>query len=99
MNEISDHQPCFIVLDFWNVSPQSSKYIKIRKYDENYIFNFKQAVAIQWNLGGFITDIQGNPNENYNTLNGILSDAINRYLPSNLVNRSIKKPSGLRLQS
>jgi hypothetical protein len=86
LHHISDHQPCFISLDFISTVYVTSKYVTIRSVnDVRAIDNFKREIANQCALGSFNTDIQGDPNENYMLLNNVIINSINKHLPDKKV--------------
>ena len=68
MNNMSDHQPYFLSLDYISAQRGSSKYIKYEKYDQQAIENFKLDFSdLNFdNLLNFSED--GDPDVNYNIL-------------------------------
>ena len=85
LNQISDHQSCFLSLDYLNINRKSSKFIQVNRNDHNSLFNFKCEVSNQCTLDKFNLDIQGNPSHNFSILNNIIMSAIKKHLPSKIV--------------
>ena len=85
MNNISDHQPCFITLDYLKLRQRKSRYIKIHTGDPRSINCFKQEIKEKCALDCFMLDISDDPNKNYDKLNNIITTAINTHLPTKVV--------------
>jgi hypothetical protein len=82
VNNISDHLLCFLTLDYMNVQSESTKYITVNKRDGQSMNNFKLEIANQCILDRFNMDISGDPNENYDILNNIIVNALDKHLPT-----------------
>ena len=81
---ISDHLPCFAILDFLNVTNKQDNYIKICKYSEAKILDLKREISHECNLYNFHSD-EIDPNVSYNNLETIIANAISNNLPEKLV--------------
>ena len=82
MHSISDHQPCFITLDYLRFGYRGScDVVKFRKNDDASLTNFRYEVSNLCIMDRFDLDIRGDPNYNYNILNTIICSAMERHLP------------------
>ena len=88
LNNISDHQPCFISLDYLLVTSSRSKYIKLYKNDQDSLRQFKNELADQCALDSFRMDILNNPQESYNKLHDILISAMAKHFPVKTVKQN-----------
>ena len=73
--KISDHLPCFSIINFANKEPSKPKFIMIQKKGPKEIENFKQEIITKVKNCIFNTDPLANPNENYKLLEKIIVDA------------------------
>ena len=73
--KISDHLPCFSVMNFAMKDPPKPKFINVQRKGPKEIENFKNEVATQLRKCNFNTDPLADPNENYALLEKIIIDA------------------------
>ena len=73
--KISDHLPCFSVMNFAMKDPPKPKFINVQRKGPKEIENFKNEVATQLRKCNFNTDSLADPNENYALLEKIIIDA------------------------
>ena len=81
MHNMSDHQPCFVTLDYLKNIKDRCKYVKIRRNDMTSLLNFRYEIGNQClsDLSGM--NVSGDPNESYNLLNTIINKALITHLP------------------
>lgn len=91
LNNISDHQPCFISLDYLKLKSFTKKYIKIYKSDPVSIANFKEEIKQTCSLDRLGIDVNGDPNQNYDKINDQISFALKKHLPTKTVKASKHK--------
>ena len=82
---ISDHQPYFVTLDFLNISPAPPKFIKVNSKSQTALENFIIKLREECNLNQFDLSPESDPNCNYNKLHNVILTNMNKYLPSKLV--------------
>ena len=70
--KISDHLPCFSIMNFANKDPPKPKFINIQRKGPKEIENFKKEIIDQLIKCNFNTDPLADPNENYNLLEKII---------------------------
>ena len=72
-HNISDHQPCFVALNYVNTKYDKIKYIKINPYTHQNILNFKKDIEQLCNINQFNKSEFTDPNLNYDKINEIIS--------------------------
>ena len=77
LQNISDHLPCFISLDYLKTEHVKHKYVKLYTNSPQAMNELKIFLRDADIMG----KLRGDPNQNYNTLIKIVSDAINLFLP------------------
>ena len=82
---ISDHQPCFVTLDYLNMSATPQKYITIKTKSTSAINNFIQDLENSCSLQNFNNNPEVDPNMNYEILHNLISKAMNKHLPCKTV--------------
>ena len=85
LNKLSDHQACFISLDFLNIAHEKYEFVRIRVNDAEALSKFKDEVAIQCTMDKFNSDSNVDPNESYAILSEILSNAAKKHFPIKIV--------------
>lgn len=83
--KISDHKPIFVTLDHLVVQNENRKLIKIYTNTTSAKNKFKDEIASQCNIQHFVTSTNANPNTNYDQLDGIIRNALDKHMPSKLV--------------
>jgi hypothetical protein len=78
---LSDHQPCFTLLDYFNKGINQTKYVKIHQNGSNSINDFINEVSERCQIQNFVTNLQTDPNQNYNILDNILISSLQKHLP------------------
>ena len=73
--KISDHLPCFSIMNFATKDPPKPKFINIQRKGPNEIENFKKEIISHLRQSNFNTDPLADPNENYALLEKIIIDA------------------------
>ena len=73
--KISDHLPCFSIMNFATKDPPKPKFINIQRKGPKEIENFKKEIINQLKNCTFDTDPLANPNHNYALLEKIIIDA------------------------
>ena len=81
---ISDHQP-YLTLDYLSITIENQKFIQIFTNTPIAKDNFKNEIGLNCTTDKFCTDIGTDPNVNYNLLNDIIQNALNKHLPVKLV--------------
>ena len=73
--KISDHLPCFSIINFATKDPPKPKFINIQRKGPKEIENFKTEINSKLRACTFNTDPLADPNENYALLEKIIIDA------------------------
>ena len=81
LNNISDHQPCFISLDYLEMKTTHPKWIKICTNDQVSLQNFRDEISDKCALDRFGVDVLNNPHDNYDRLHEIITSAVQKHLP------------------
>lgn len=84
-NNISDHQPCFVTLDYMFKSTDKSRYVKVYPNKPDLMYSFKQEIANSCILSNFTNDYNTNPNNNYEILNENIKSALQQHLSIRIV--------------
>jgi len=98
MNDLSDHLPHFTTLDFLRNRADPTKYVKIRKTNDQSYIAFKSAVKA--NCHQLQLDDVNDPNQSYEILEQKIKDAYEQCFPSKTVRyrkHSHKKSSWITL--
>ncbi|KAG1656709.1 hypothetical protein GQR58_023766 [Nymphon striatum] len=86
INKISDHQPYFISLKhFCKIDKNPHYYIKVTKQNKEALEDFQNEVRNQSNNFQFNTDINNNPNVNYNMMHEIIQISKNKCMPEKII--------------
>jgi len=80
-HHISDHQPCFVILDFLHKSANNTRYVKIYPRDFNSINKFREELSSTCSLTNFDPNLMADPNVNCNLLESHIISAIRKHLP------------------
>jgi hypothetical protein len=80
-HNISDHQPCFVTLDYLTNSFISKKYVKVYVNTPDAIAGFKAELADTCSSHKFDSNLTNDPNINYNILNNNILSALQNHLP------------------
>ena len=81
INQISDHLPCFLSLDYLMYRKPNNKLVKIITSESTAYAGFKSELQSQ-TVKNKLSDIIGSgPNESYGKLNFILEELTNKYFP------------------
>ena len=80
-HNISDHQPCFITLDFMTFQHTGGKYINVFSNSVHAKAKFQDEVRIACSLANFDASPSCNPNSNYDKFNNVITSALERNLP------------------
>ena len=73
--KISDHLPCFSIINFSSKEPPKPKFIMIQKKGPKEMENFKKEVIQKIKDCNFDTDPLADPNKNYQLLEKVIADA------------------------
>ena len=84
-NNISDHQPSFVTLDYLNMSVTPQKHITIRTKSTSAINNFIQELENSCTLQNFYNNSEVDPILNYEILHNWILKAVNKHLPCKTV--------------
>ena len=82
INQFSDHHPYFISLKIIKPKHQLPKYIKVRKYSPNALNNFHNEILSTNILDQLEMNPLANPNDNYEKIEKIITNAHNKCIPS-----------------
>jgi hypothetical protein len=85
LNDISDHLPYFVCLDYLQISKTTTKFIKVIPPFTNNIENLINDLQEQSTLNRLQNIISNNPNESYANLLGILTPLLDKHFPSKYV--------------
>jgi len=80
-NNISDHQPCFITLDFMTYQHSGTKYVTVYSNSEKNEIKFRDEVRISCSLANFDLNSFSDPNINYDKLHNAITSALKKHLP------------------
>jgi hypothetical protein len=78
LQQISDHQPCFLIFDTFQYNHVSCKTVKVYTNDSESISKFKDEMAYQCSLDRYGED---NPNANYDILHNSITTTLAKHLP------------------
>jgi len=78
---ISDHQPCFVALDYLSTPVIPTKYVKISTKSPAALENFMNELENTCTLDKFVTAFDSDPNANYEILHNLLLQGMNKHLP------------------
>ena len=81
----SDHQPCFVILDFLFKKVENHKYVEIKNNDTTAINNVKEELSKKCSLENFKLELVTDPNTNYNNLIDTITTTIEKHMPIRLV--------------
>ena len=81
VTKISDHLPCFSVINYFSKSKPKPRYVKICKNGPEAISAFKKEVEAKLSSENFDLDPLADPNENYTKLEKIISIAKENSFP------------------
>ena len=77
-NKISDHQPCFVCINYFN-HVKTDKYITIKRRPPDFEQRIKTDLQ-HLNISTFMThDPHNDPDHNYTLLSNVLTDLINKH--------------------
>ena len=85
LNNISDHLPYFISLDYFNSDKSSNKFIKIYSSGSENFAKFRNDLRSTEVVNTFKNICQDNSNDSYNHFSGILSKNCIKHFPCKLV--------------
>ena len=81
LQNLSDHQPYFITLDYLFTKLEKHKYVTIRMESTNSIDDLKNELAETCNVNKFQLNLSNDPNSNYDKLNNKIITAIENHFP------------------
>ena len=82
LQQVSDHQPYFICLDWLQLSKTRQLFVKIRNATSTAKEAFKQTIAETCTLDKFTSN---SPNVNVGVLQNLINSSMNKHLPQKLV--------------
>jgi hypothetical protein len=82
-HNISDHQPYYVVLDFLRFTRTKCKYVEIRNNSQQAMVKFKNDLANTCVMDRFLNS--NDPNLNFNILDDIIQQALERNMPTRYV--------------
>ena len=84
-HNISDHQPYFISLDYLKARQTNRNLITYYSNSQEAKLNFKNEIAQTLNSTIFENLLNNDPNENYNLLDDMLQQALDKHMPIKVV--------------
>lgn len=96
LQNISDHQPCFISLDYLRVAREKRKFIKIAKRSPEAMLSLKNELFHTCDLNEFHHSLDCDPNLNYDILHNKICEAIDKHIPSKTVKYNKRKHKNSR---
>ena len=85
LQKLSDHQPYFITLDYLSSKTTRTKYVKVKRFDERSLINFKQELSSSDILNKLDKSESADPNLNYAIFESIILSARNKHIQSKTV--------------
>ncbi len=85
LNKLSDHQPCFILLDTDFVHHKHPTFIKIYKQNDDVIENIKHEISNSEQLNKIDINLTADPNVSYGIIHEVIEKAKNKHMLSKLV--------------
>ena len=82
---ISDHLPCFITLDYLTHPVPHLKYVKITNKSDDALSKFKNELYELCTINKFNSQLDCDPNENYEIMHGMIQHCITKHLPTKLL--------------
>ena len=80
ISSLSDHYPCFALLDICKKKKHKPKFITINNKNEQALASFCTEVETSLNMWQINNDLMTDPNENYNIFEKIILDAQTKHL-------------------
>ena len=80
ISSLSDHYPCFALLDICKKKKHKPKFITINNKNEQALASFCTEVETSLNKWQINNDLMTDPNENYNIFEKIILDAKTKHL-------------------
>ena len=80
ISSLSDHYPCFALLDICKKKKHKPKFITINNKNEQALASFCTEVETSLNMWQINNDLMTDPNENYNIFEKIILDAKTKHL-------------------
>jgi hypothetical protein len=80
-NQISDHQPCFVLLNFFCKKSTKQRFVKVYTNNPNAIGNLKEELSRTCAVQNINSDFTCDPNITSNVLVNNIISAINNHLP------------------
>ena len=81
VTSISDHMPCFSIINYEIKNEPKSKFIKIRKKGAIEMQAFRDEIKLRVASADFEVDLLSDPNTNYGKLEGIIKNAHEKCFP------------------
>lgn len=78
LNDISDHLPYFVCLDYLSCRKEPSKFVKVKSQCSQDFLNYLRNIDVMTSLD---TSPNANPDKNYEAFKKILDNGINKYFP------------------
>jgi endonuclease/exonuclease/phosphatase family metal-dependent hydrolase/ABC-type dipeptide/oligopeptide/nickel transport system ATPase component len=91
LNEISDHLPYFVTLDYLTLHCNKEKYITIYPNYDAATAQLKEDLRLSCSIINFNTDITSSPNSNYDKFNHIIVNSISKIFQSKTIRCNRKK--------
>ena len=85
ITKLSDHLPCFSIINLDNNIKSKTKYIKIHKNGQQEVLAFQNEVRTQIEKMKFNTSLLHDPNVNYEKLEKIITNAKKKCFPVKVV--------------
>ena len=82
INKLSDHQPCFTIIEINKTKTKKPNFIKITVNTPEAQISFKRDVKLLIENANFDNDLLQDPNISYNTLESIIQKAKEKNLPT-----------------
>jgi len=79
-----NHLPCFVSLDFINTTRANRKFIYYMSRNYNALSAFVDEMNNLCTMEKFISDLNCDPNINYDRLDSIIQNSLNKHLPIKL---------------
>ena len=84
-DNISDHQPYFVTLDYFKTLQNKKRYVKTYTNNREAKEKFRLEISEKCQPEMFEISLNADPNINYNLLDNILQSALDKHMPIKLV--------------
>ena len=94
LQKISDHLPYFVILDYLLLPRLPCRKVKVWTNSDSAIENFRNELAISCSSENFNSELDNDPNINYDILHNKIVQSLDKHLPVKIVKYNKHKHKG-----